>query len=296
MTDREKILDRLRKLRALAGSSNQHESENAKEQILRLKEQHQVSEEELSTSDASNIAERPLEGIDFEPDWRLGILTCLAMRYGCKALRYFEPGGKSTGAVVGNTDVAEVITQLFIYFDEKVMECARTGWMGAKADMLAIAERLRLESLDTLLGEAPVKDTLSEKEKAEIEAWMKEWEERNHERYLDSFARGATISLQERILSGDFDVWQIWRERGQKADEDAARWQDEIRAAGTIIKADPTAISKNLVDEHLRGKPIEKFSGLGGAPDRKAFTLGKVAGSMIPMPGMRQDVLPRVES
>jgi hypothetical protein len=83
LTSRDRQIDRLAKLLALAGSSNAHEAAAARQQADRLMKKHGLSEADVAARDAG-YCEVPLRGLG--EDWRLALATAAARRRGAEVV------------------------------------------------------------------------------------------------------------------------------------------------------------------------------------------------------------------
>lgn len=86
MTDRERILDRLRKLCALESSPNRHEADAARGLADRLCEMHGVTRAEAAASEASGTYELPLGARGWDETWRFALVTAAARYHGAEAV------------------------------------------------------------------------------------------------------------------------------------------------------------------------------------------------------------------
>ena len=83
---RSRILARVRKMLALATSSNVHESVAAREAADRLKREHGLTDAEISAPDEPEIYEMPMGAAGFEAGWKFTLITVVARSCHCEAV------------------------------------------------------------------------------------------------------------------------------------------------------------------------------------------------------------------
>lgn len=85
MTDREKILDKIKKCLALSASSNEHEAEAALRQARKLMELHGISDRDVQAAQASE--HRQKAGAQAKPsNWETRLANRVAQAFGCTVL------------------------------------------------------------------------------------------------------------------------------------------------------------------------------------------------------------------
>lgn len=89
MTRREKLLDRLSKLLALAGSPNLHEAEAAQKQAERLMRKHGLRREDVAARDVG-YHEVVVSGRGWSVEWRFRLAAVAARSYGAEAVRVWR--------------------------------------------------------------------------------------------------------------------------------------------------------------------------------------------------------------
>ena len=88
MTDREKILDKIKKCLALSASSNEHEAAAALRQARKLMEAHGISDLEMQAAGACEYRQRA--GAQVSPsNWEAGLASRIADVFGCRVI--FSP-------------------------------------------------------------------------------------------------------------------------------------------------------------------------------------------------------------
>lgn len=266
----EAAIARVKKLRALAKSSNPHEATLAKSQAEKLMGEHGLKESDVLGVGEADVKEWPILNVNFKPDWRLGLLTAVAMRYGCKALRVIEDRNRSSGMVVGPKDVAMIVVQVFTYFEDAVRK---------RADAYVNERDAQEQAELTKKPGKPMKpkaDWLMQQFAEEVERTIQKQPLLDHEMVFDSFCRGATINLQERVLHGEMEV------NLDLGPENPIR----VEIIGKeVVKVKDTAVAQRLSDDYMKNRAAEKTTGRGYAEDREAFFRGKIAGREIPLLG-----------
>lgn len=91
MSDRDKIIDKIKKCLALSASSNEHEAEAALRQARKLMETHGVSELDVQAAEAEE--RRAKAGADMRPaNWEAMLAGKIADAFGCRVI--FSGGWK----------------------------------------------------------------------------------------------------------------------------------------------------------------------------------------------------------
>lgn len=85
MTDREKILDKIKKCLALSASSNEHEAAAALRQARKLMEAHGISDAEILAAGATEHRQRA--SAQHTPSrWETHLATCIGDAFGCRTI------------------------------------------------------------------------------------------------------------------------------------------------------------------------------------------------------------------
>lgn len=145
VSDPNKIIDKIRKLLALARSSNLHEAAAAAERAGRLMLEHRLSEADV----AEPIITERLE-IDerFMAAWRWGLLTACARSYYCECVRLEETttlGTLRVSAIIFGMeeDIAAVVC-LYGYLSSEIDALAdRSRPVGQPPSLYAVDRELR---------------------------------------------------------------------------------------------------------------------------------------------------------
>ncbi len=95
MTDREKIIDKIKKCLALSASSNEHEAAAALRQARKLMEAHNISDAEMLAAGATEHRQRA--AAQHTPSrWETHLATCIGDAFGCRTIFgagwFYEPG------------------------------------------------------------------------------------------------------------------------------------------------------------------------------------------------------------
>lgn len=88
MTDREKILDKIKKCLALSASSNEHEAAAALRQARKLMEAHGISDAEILAAGATEHRQRA-GAQSTPPNWEARLAGRIADAFGCRVI--FQP-------------------------------------------------------------------------------------------------------------------------------------------------------------------------------------------------------------
>lgn len=85
MTDREKILDKIKKCLALSASSNEHEAEAALRQARKLMELHGISDQDVQAAGAAEHRQRA--GAKTTPsNWETRLASRIGDAFGCRVI------------------------------------------------------------------------------------------------------------------------------------------------------------------------------------------------------------------
>jgi len=133
MSDREKALDKIRKLLRLSKSANEHEAANAAARAAELMAQHELSEAELRVTDGDVKAE-PIgdEKIDGEThksasNWKGVVANGLAKSMGC---RMYWTGGAIK--IFGRTSNIQAVSYTYQYLIAEIERLCDERWATVK--------------------------------------------------------------------------------------------------------------------------------------------------------------------
>jgi len=124
MTDRDRHLDRLAKLLALARSPNAHESESARRAAEALMLRHGLRAEEASGRLASGYYEYPMGARGWNSKWRFALVTAAARHCGAEAVGLLV-GQRCKVRVVGVRSDVERAVELYERLLEVVLSLGR---------------------------------------------------------------------------------------------------------------------------------------------------------------------------
>jgi len=113
MKERERILDRLTKLLALAGSPNSHEAATAKKMAESLMKKHKLTRADVSAYAPAGLYERPMGSKGFEHVWKFSLITATARFCGCEAISLLV-GKRRKVRLVGERENVDRAAELFL--------------------------------------------------------------------------------------------------------------------------------------------------------------------------------------
>ena len=112
MSDRERILDRLSKLLALADSPNGHEAATARRLATGIMVKHGITEQDVEGHQTSGYYELPMGAKGFEKVWKFSLITATAAFCDCEAVA-LNVGGRRKIRLVGERANVERASELF---------------------------------------------------------------------------------------------------------------------------------------------------------------------------------------
>lgn len=119
MSTTSKIADRIRKLLALANSSNVNEAASAAAEAARLMNEHKLTATDVAADDGSKITELPLGAEGFMASWKFALVTGVARAFFCEAIA-LRAGARRKIRIVGKKDDAEVAVGVFNYVVKEI--------------------------------------------------------------------------------------------------------------------------------------------------------------------------------
>lgn len=141
MTERERLIERIKKLLALAESSNPNEAENAMLQAQRLMAEHGIRQNEVAGSvekRAENITETRTDIGCKKCGWKVSLADVIASNFRCEALtvapnRAFRHERRIV--FIGEEADVEIATAIFSFAvktaqmrcDEHILHCRKRG-------------------------------------------------------------------------------------------------------------------------------------------------------------------------
>lgn len=162
MTDRERILDRLTKLLAMARSPNAHEAATAGRMAESLMSKHGLTRGDVEAFAPAGLYEKPMGAKGFEAVWKFSLITATARFCGCEAISLNVGASRRKVRLVGDKDSVEQAALLF----ESLLKT------------MTDLERLEV----SWVSDPTIPIFSSPKE------------------YVDSFRRGATVAIIETMM------------------------------------------------------------------------------------------------
>jgi len=101
----KKILDKIKKLMALANSANPHEAANALRKAQLLMQEHQLSQSDIELSDIAEHSAALANTSKTQPQWSMKLMAMILQAFGITG--YFNPGLRRC-FFVGYQDRAEI--------------------------------------------------------------------------------------------------------------------------------------------------------------------------------------------
>ena len=121
MTERERILDRLTKLLALAKSPNANEAATAKRMADSLMKRHKLTKADVSSYAPAGFYERPMGSKGFETVWKFTLVTATARFCGCEAIS-LQVGTRRKIRIVGERADVDQAADLFLSLLKTLVE------------------------------------------------------------------------------------------------------------------------------------------------------------------------------
>jgi hypothetical protein len=109
----------VRKLLALANSSNINEATSAAASAARLMQEHKLTAADVAADDGSKITELPLGAEGFMASWKFALITGVARAFFCEVVA-LRVGPRRKIRVVGKKDDAEVAVGVFNYVIKEI--------------------------------------------------------------------------------------------------------------------------------------------------------------------------------
>lgn len=255
-----KISDRIRKLLALAGSTNNpNEAANAATAAQKLMQEHKLSEVDVSeaTSDGSVITEVAMGAQGFMASWKFTLISKVAQAFFCEAVG-LRVGQRRKVRLVGKKNDIEVAIEVYAYLLKEIERLASKANPPTLTDFLAAIIGEEEDYNDILRGEfVDVENELHWKAKQNRMADSLDDDVRSYrEKFRMGAAMGAAAQLHRQMK--DF--------------------ANSTEKALMVVNN-----SKQLVREHLQAKYGEhmRVEKTQSYRDQGAFADGYVAGSQI---------------
>jgi len=157
-----KILDKIKKLLALAKSSNEHEAAAALRRAQKLMQEHNLSTDDVSLSEVEQREIKRANAADKQPLWAELLTDCIRKAFGLDAILSWDRGLGATVIFIGPSDRVEIGTYCYEVLAPQLIK-ARRVYLGSlnrrlklttktnRADLFAegwiIAVRRQVEAL-----------------------------------------------------------------------------------------------------------------------------------------------------
>lgn len=119
----KRILDKIKKLMALAGSNNPHEAANALRKAQLLMQQYQLSEADVELSDIAEHSAALVNTSKTQPQWSLNLLAMIQQAFGVTA--YFRTYRERRCFFVGYQDRAEIAAYCYAVLARQLKSARR---------------------------------------------------------------------------------------------------------------------------------------------------------------------------
>ena len=166
--ERNKILDRVKKLLALSTSSNVNEAANAAAAAQKLMLEHKLTEEDVSDTQEGQMFELSMGAAGFASRWKFVLVTAVARAFFCEAVG-LRVGQRRKVRIVGRREDVEIAARVFRYLHSEINRLAK----------------IEIELIDWREGFMDIED----------------WHD--PEQYLESFRRGAVAAVVAKFRTGE---------------------------------------------------------------------------------------------
>ena len=119
----KRILDKIKKLMALAGSNNHHEAANALRKAQLLMQQYQLSEADVELSDIAEHSAALVNTSKTQPKWSLSLMAMIQQAFGVTA--YFSTYRERRCFFVGYQDRAEIAAYCYAVLARQLKSARR---------------------------------------------------------------------------------------------------------------------------------------------------------------------------
>lgn len=247
-----KVKAKIRKLLALARSSNRHEAASAIAKAEKLMQEHDLSDEDASPDRLpEGLHEVSLGSDGFMSPWKFVLVSNVARRRSCEAVGLHLSGRRKV-RIVGRREDAERAAEEFGILCERIEEAVESERKDLRTMRVGCLMRLGF---------------------------------RDPRDYFDSFRRGASICLSERL--------RCPKARGPSSSSSSTMKDRPSAMPGKELALDRRSKVSEYIDERY---PRTKVSSvLLGTPERRrvdplALERGYRAALTIAIPGGKTDV------
>jgi len=172
--ERNKILDRVKKLLALSTSSNVNEAANAAAAAQKLMLEHRLPEADVSDTQEGQMFELSMGAAGFSMRWKFVLVTAVARSFFCESIG-LRVGKRRKVRIVGRREDVEISARVFRYLHSEINRLAKT----------------EIESIDWDEGVCS------------FGLGLASGIEHDPEQYLESFRRGAVAAVIAKFRMGE---------------------------------------------------------------------------------------------
>ena len=172
--ERNKVLDRVKKLLALSTSSNVNEAATAAAAAQKLMLEHRLTEEDVSDTQDGQMFELSMGAAGFASRWKFVLVTSVARAFFCEAVG-LRVGQRRKVRIVGRREDVEISARVFRYLHSEINRLAK----------------IEIESIDW--DEGVYSCGLG----------LVSGVEHDPEQYLESFRRGAVAAVIAKFRTGE---------------------------------------------------------------------------------------------
>lgn len=122
----DKVLQKIKKLLALAKSSNEHEAANALRMAQKLMQEHQLNEQEVKLSEVSQKAVKRANTAEKQPRWAALLTGAVTRAFGLEAILSWDKTLGATVIFIGPADRVEIGTYCYEVLAPQLVKARRT--------------------------------------------------------------------------------------------------------------------------------------------------------------------------
>ncbi|MBZ9612182.1 DUF2786 domain-containing protein [Rheinheimera maricola] len=120
-----KILDKIKKLLALAKSSNEHEAANALRRAQKLMQEHKLTAEDVSLSEVEQREIKRANAAEKQPLWANLLTGCITNAFGLDAILSWNRNVGATVIFIGPADRVEIGTYCYEVLAPQLVKARR---------------------------------------------------------------------------------------------------------------------------------------------------------------------------